>query len=263
MSYRKMKFISILIPTLLIGGFEFFRHSALLHSLSMEVGNYLITLLTLIISYAYATWMFRTIEKKNTRITNEREMRAIYEERERLAKELHDSIAQTLFLLKVHLKKGKTEEAGSLVNSIDTHLRQAIFNLRMNPSEQVNFSKRIQNWLEDWSIVSGIEIHVGLTIQEGYFTTSEEIQLFGIIQEAFTNIRKHSDANEVSIRLHTDGAGWEMVIDDNGVGFNLEDIRSNQYGLRMLKERAERLEAYLDIQTEINQGTKIMLRGKK
>lgn len=97
MSYRKMKFFSILIPTFLIGGFEFMRHSVFLHNLSMETGNYLITILTLVISYAFATWMFRTIERKNQRITTEREIGAIYEERERLARELHDSIAQTLF----------------------------------------------------------------------------------------------------------------------------------------------------------------------
>lgn len=263
MSYRKLKIISILIPTLLIGGFEFIRHSPLLHHLSMDIGNYLITLLTFLISYAFATWMFRTIETKNQRITNEREVRAIYEERERLAKELHDSIAQTLFLLKVHLKKGKVEEARPLVNSIDTQLRQAIFNLRMSPNEQVHFSNRIQNWLEDWSTVSGIDIIKNLHLKDAFFSPAAEVQLFGIIQEAFTNIRKHSNAKHVSFAFHTNNREWEMRIEDDGKGFDLSEARSHQYGMAMIMERAEHLQASIEIDTELNNGTKIIVRGVK
>jgi nitrate/nitrite-specific signal transduction histidine kinase len=258
-----MKLLTVLIPTLLIGGFEFFRHSVIHHHLSMETGNYLITILTLIISYTFASWMFKTIEMKNQRITKEKEIRAIYEERERLAKELHDGIAQTLFLLKVYLKKGKNEEANSLVNSIDTQLRQAIFNLRMNPADHVNFSNRIQNWLEDWITVSGIDIDSDIRLKGSYFTPAEEVQLFGIVQEAFINIRKHSESNAVIFKFHTRNNEWELIIEDNGRGFNINEIGSNQYGLAMLKERSEKLNCSLEIDTQVNRGTKISLRGIK
>lgn len=263
MSYRYLKLFTILIPTFLIGGFEFFRHSVILHQLSMEAGNYLITILTLFISYVFATWMFNTIEKKNERITKEREMRVIYEERERLAKELHDNIAQTLFLLRVHMKKGKYKEADSLVNSIDTQLRQAIFNLRMDPAEQIDFTNRIHNWLEEWSAVSGIDVQVTINLREKYFTPAEEIQLFGILQEAFTNIRKHSNAQSALFQLVRTNDGWEMKIEDDGSGFDLSEIRSNRYGIAMLKERAAKLKADLEIHTELSRGTSIRLRGDK
>ncbi|MEH7252843.1 ATP-binding protein [Neobacillus niacini] len=263
MSYRIMKLFTVLIPTFLIGGFEFFRHSVILHSLSMETGNYLITILTLIISYTFATWMFRAIEKKNQRLTKEREMRAIYEERERLAKELHDSIAQSLFLLKVYLKKEKTAEADSLVNSIDIQLRQAIFNLRIDPAEQVNFSHRIQNWLEDWTTVSGIDIDSDIRLKDSHFTPAEEVILFGVIQEAFINIRKHSEATSITFKFHTGFDEWELMIEDNGRGFNLNDVGSNRYGLAMLKEKAEKLNSSIKIETQMNRGTKIILRGNK
>jgi signal transduction histidine kinase len=263
LSYRIMKLFTVLIPTLLIGGFEFFRHSVIHHSLSMETGNYLITILTLIISYTFATWMFKAIEMKNQRLTKEREMRAIYEERERLAKELHDSIAQTLFLLKVYLKKGKNEEADFLINSIDTQLRQAIFNLRMDPSEQVNFSQRIQNWLEDWSTVSGIDIDSDIQLKDSYYTPAEEVILFGVIQEAFINIRKHSEATFINFKFHTGMDEWDLIIEDNGRGFNINNVGSNRYGLAMLKEKAEKLNSSIEIDTQVNRGTKIILRGTK
>jgi len=263
MSYRTLKIFSIIIPTLLIGGFEFIRHSTLLHKLSMTAGNYLITILTFMISFAFSTWMFHMIDQKNKKITKEKEMRAIYEERERLAKELHDSIAQTLFLLKVQLKKRKIDEAQALVNSIDTHVRQAIFNLRINPEEHVSFTERIENWLGDWSTVTGTDVKIDIQLPPSYFTAAEEVQLFGVIQEAFANIRKHSESTCVNFQFKTAQHHWEMSIEDNGKGFITGNVPSNKYGLSMLKERADRLNAVLDILSKENLGTKVILKGGK
>ncbi|WP_248736719.1 sensor histidine kinase [Neobacillus rhizosphaerae] len=261
MSFRTLKIISILLPPLLIGSFELIRHSVLLHNLSMETGNYLIILLTLVISYVFTSWMFKMMEEKNHRLATEREMRAVYEERERLAKELHDNIAQTLFLLKVNLKKGKINEASGLVNSIDANVRQAIYNLRVNPLEMISFPKRVENWLNEWSTVSGIETKVTIQLSEGYFNPSEEVQIFGIIQEAFTNIRKHSGAQTAVLLVQMIPHGWEMKIEDDGKGFSKNDRRPSQYGLIMLKERVEKMDAMLDIFSEINKGTKITVKG--
>lgn len=262
MSYRTLKLIAILIPPLLIGGFELIRHSTiLLNNLSMETGNYLIILLTLVVSYGFSTWMFKVIEEKNHRLTTEREMRAVYEERERLAKELHDNIAQTLFLLKVNLKKGKINEASGLVNSIEANVRQAIYNLRVNPLELITFPKRVENWLNEWGTVSGIETKVSIQLTEGYFTPSEEVQLFGIIQEAFMNIRKHSGAETAGLLFQIVPNGWEMIIEDDGKGFANNERKPNQYGLVMLKERVEKMNAVLHIASEKNHGTKIMVKG--
>lgn len=262
MSYRYLKLITILIPTILIGGFEFFRHSGLfLQDLSMETGNYFITILTFIVSYTFSSWMFRTIEDKNHRISTEREIRAIYEERERLAKELHDNIAQTLFLLKVNLKKGKLNDAQGLVNSIDSNLRQAIYNLRTNPSEHITLSARIENWLDDWNTVSGIDLKVSINVNEIHFSPAEKVQLFGLIQEAFTNIRKHSDAESASLYFHTYPNKWELLIEDNGKGFSANETPPNKYGLIMMKERINKIGATIDFSSVKNQGSRIIIKG--
>lgn len=263
MSYRYLKLFSILLPTILIGGFEFLRHGVFLEHLSMEAGNYVITLLTLIISCIYTLWMFRVIEVKNRRLTKEREVRAIYEERERLAKELHDSIAQSLFLMKVHLKKGKLQEAGNLTNSIDTQLRQAIFNLRLTPDEGMTLAKRIRHWIENWQAVAGIETEINIRLDEDFFTASEEVQLFGIIQEIFTNIQKHSAAPAASITLWNRDRDWELAIEDKGRGFAIDEVKSAHYGLAMVKERAAALSAVPDISSVAGTGTKFILKGKK
>jgi two-component system nitrate/nitrite sensor histidine kinase NarX len=229
----------------------------------MEAGNYIITILTLVISFLYANWMFKTIELKNQRNSAERELRAIYEERERLAKELHDSIAQSLFLLKVDLKKNKMQEAGAVVNSIDANLRQAIFNLRLKPEENRDFLGRMNSWIEQWSMVTGVETGINIEIGDCFFTPTEEFHLFGIIQEAFTNIRKHANASNACISLQVDGESWQLTIEDDGDGFAINQVQSQQYGLEMLEERVNKLGAFLDIISGEKLGTKILVKGVK
>lgn len=263
MSYRTLKIFTILIPTILIGGFEFIRHTILSHYLSMETGNYLITILTLIISYLFATWMFKTIKKKNQRITEERELSAMYEERERLAKELHDNIAQSLFLLKVDLKKGKLTEAGAVVNSIDANLRQAIFNLRIKPKEYCPFEARVESWVNEWNLTSGVETNIDMDIEEDFFSQTEEIQLFGIIQEAFTNIRKHANAQSAVLHLHAKNETWNLMIKDDGNGFSVNKVQSHHYGLVMIEERVNKLGAFLDIISGDKMGTTLVVKGVK
>lgn len=263
MSYRTLKIFTILIPTILIGGFEFIRHTIFSQYLSMQTGNYLITILTFIISYFFATWMFKTIQLKNQKITEERELRAIYEERERLAKELHDNIAQSLFLLKVDLKKGKLTEAGAVVNVIDTNLRQAIFNLRIKPKEHCPFAARVESWVNEWNLITGVETIINLDLEADYFSPTEEIQLFGIIQEAFTNIRKHANAKNAELHIETAKESWELLIKDDGSGFSVNKVQSHHYGLAMIEERVNQLGAFLDIISGENMGTTLVVKGVK
>lgn len=117
---RTLKWLTILLPTLLIGGFEYVRHDFLLDSLSMETGNLYITLLTLLMSFVFATWMFKRIARMNDTLAREQAKRAVYEERERLAEELHDNIAQVLFFLNVQLTKGQISEAREAVSRLTT-----------------------------------------------------------------------------------------------------------------------------------------------
>ncbi|MGE5702143.1 MAG: sensor histidine kinase [Clostridia bacterium] len=261
MTYRKLKGMTILLPPTIIGGFEFIRHDFLLRYLSMEAGNYYITILTLLLSYIFATWMFKKIERMNARLAEEQTQRAVYEERERLARELHDNIAQSLFLLNVKLKRQDLAEARNAVAEIDNNVRQAIFNLRSSPQEGVALSARIGKWLGEWSVLTGIEVATVMEGIDGFFTPAEEVQLFGIIQESFTNIRKHSGAKQAKILLRADGTNWKLWIADNGQGGSIPAEEARKYGLSMIQERADKLEAKLVIQQV--PGMQITLLGKK
>lgn len=265
MSLRVLKWLTIVLPPLLIGGFEFIRHEFLLSMLTMDAGNWVITILTLLLSFLFSTWMFRQIEQTNHRLAGERAARAVYEERERMAQELHDNIAQVLFFMNVQLSKGQIDEARSAVSELDHHVRQAIFNLRTDPSEGSDFITRLQVWLEEWSAISGISVDTHFESRAAAQAAKSEIALFSLIREAFTNIRKHSCAEQAAIHLLNadSNAGWELRITDNGRGFT-EDKGSagrQHWGLDYMRKSAKELGARLVIRAREPQGTEIIVSG--
>jgi len=262
MSLRTLKLLTILLPPLIIGGFEYIRHDFLLPYLSMEAGNFYITVLTLILSYLFGVWMFRNIERSNQTLAEEQYKRAVYEERERLAGELHDDLAQTLFFLNVKLKQGQLEEAKEAVADLDIHLRQAIFNLRTDPEDGTALQDRLHRWLHDWQLMTGIELTTDFRIAPDAFTPSEETQLFGIVQEAFTNIRKHSKAKSATIAIHAESAqsAWRMRIADDGVGLQHDSARPQRHGIPLMRKRANRLGADMEIDSPNGLGTQINIQ---
>ncbi len=258
MTYRLLQVLSVMLPTLLIGGFEYIRHNFLLPYMTMDAGNLYITLLTFVISFLFAVWMFRTIRSINEKLVEEQARRAVYEERERLARELHDGIAQSLFFLKVKLKQGKIDDALAAVSSIDHDVRQAIFNLRALPDEGSSLPQRLHKWLSQWSVHTGIEVSEEYQLFDDTFTAAEQVQLFGLIQEAFANIRKHANARHASLTIRSTPFGeWELLIKDDGCGIRYDQPNAHKYGLTMMKERASQLHAYFHISPVASGGTEL------
>ncbi|MEW9699748.1 sensor histidine kinase [Paenibacillus sp. SI8] len=263
MPLRTLKLFTIILPVFIIGGFEYIRHEFLLNYLTMEAGNFTITVITFLLSYLFASWMFQSIERTNEKLASGEARRAVYEERERLARELHDDLAQTLFFLNVKLKQGHLEEAKAAVSEIDISLRQAIFNLRTPPEDGSSLTQRIHKWLNDWQLVTGIELQANIEVAIDSFRPAEEVQLFGIIQEAFTNIRKHSMATSASISLDAHPEAWRLHITDNGCGLRRESVTSKKYGIDLMHKRAAELGASMELRSigneEAPSGTELIL----
>lgn len=267
MTMRKYKLFTVLVPVFIIGGFEYIRHEFLLRYLTMEAGNFTITVITLFLSYLFASWMFTSIERSNEKILRSEARRAVFEERERLARALHDDLAQTLFFLNVKLRQGAIEEAKAAVSEIDNSLRQAIFNLRTPPEEGTLFGQRIHTYLENWRLITGIDLKETVQINEDSFLPSEEVQLFGIIQEAFTNIRKHSMATDATFHLEAERDRWRLHITDNGCGLQLGSAKakakSTTYGIDLMQKRASELGATLALQSEKGSGMELIVQAER
>lgn len=103
--YRQIKWLILLLPTLTIALWEYVRHAFLLPYISMDMGNVLSPLLVFFVTLVFVRYLFSILEKMQEELRQEKEKKAALIEREKLARELHDGIAQSLFLLSVKMNK--------------------------------------------------------------------------------------------------------------------------------------------------------------
>jgi len=201
------------------------------------------------------------------------EYKAVIQERSRLAREIHDGLAQTLAYLKLqvsqmnnYLTRGDNARLKDALRSslnalteayLDT--RQAIDNLRLKPEEG------LEHWLSqvaaDFRQISQVETRVSIVEEPVNLAPEIQAQMIRVVQEALTNVRKHAQASQVSIILREWQGDYLLEIIDNGRGFLPDDIPGlSQYGLRGMRERAEMIGADFQIISQPNQGTTVRLR---
>lgn len=207
---------------------------------------------------------------ENERRRLETEYRAVVQERMRLAREIHDSLAQTLAYLKLTSAQMQSQLAqGDLARLAKTlqhshealseaylETRQAIDNLRLTPEQDIQsmLSQIIQNFEQ----ISGLKVNLTIPDRLPQINPEVQAQLVRIIQEAFNNIRKHSQATKVWINVHEWNDQIVFDLTDDGIGFSAEDVPDvSQHGLRGMRERVELIGAEFQITSQSGRGTAI------
>jgi signal transduction histidine kinase len=210
----------------------------------MELGNWLSPVIIFLITITLLTPLFRAYDRLQQELKRERETKQLMAERERIARELHDGIAQTLFLSSVQVERLKSiaphAEWSELLHSlhhIQEYVRRSIHTLK---SENLpSISGQLHQLIEQFRLDTGIIIHYKAHFQEGNFTQKEKWEIIACAKEALTNIHKHAHATEVTMSLTTHANDWELMVQDNGLGYDTEKLNSPDcFGLRMMRERA-------------------------
>lgn len=199
---------------------------------------------------------------------------AILEERDRLAREMHDSLGQVLGFVNLKAKvaedliaRGRASDAGdelgqmrAAVQGAYEDVRQAILSLRTAPKGD-GLVATLRGYLERFREQTGL--NVTFEAADGvHLAPAVEAQVVRIVQEALANVRKHAQATAVRIRFDHDGGGTNVTVADNGRGFDLAEVEAAQgmrFGLLTMRERAESVGASLTITTAPGQGTKVDL----
>ena len=214
----------------------------------------------------------RSIEVKNRELAALDKAMAISEERNLLAQELHDSIAQSLAFLNIQiqmlqedLEKNRTADALKGVTQIREgvqesyeHVRELLLHFRVR-IDSTDLQAAICSALEKFEKQTGIKTHFELRGKLPDFLPEQVLQIMHIVQEALSNIRKHAHASQVKILIN---AADRCVIDinDNGAGFDVEhDAGENHVGLRIMRERAQKIGAELIFASDSTKGTHISL----
>jgi two-component system nitrate/nitrite sensor histidine kinase NarX len=218
------------------------------------------------------------IAVRTARLHEAEEQWTIHAERDRIARELHDSLAQVLGVIHLQLRAlehrakdeaslALAEELSDLAGTADEayqDVREAILGLRETVREDGGLEGSLREYLRKYSRQTGI---VATLSCEGDTRRSlsprSEVQLLRVVQEALTNTRKHADAGRVAVTIDCLPAGTTLTIEDDGVGFDPASVTGSMdggFGLASMRERVSQIGGRLDVHTAPNEGTRITVR---
>ncbi len=238
--------------------------------------------LSLLIVYTLFSFVCAMVPYRiNLNIRRRIERDAIIEERRRIAREMHDGVAQSLSYL--NMKTKLVSDSVSSQNTIQalnelTDIRKVVRDTYEDIRESIDqLSTEIRNvpiipalanYTRDFGTNNGIKVRFEVLRGFPKLAPTAELQLLRIAQELLTNVRKHSQATEVGIKLENSRQEVQMIVKDNGQGFVLADLEKSPpgyHGLNIIKERAEGLGGTIDITTAPGAGTevKIILPAEK
>ncbi len=195
-------------------------------------------------------------------------------ERNRLALELHDAVSQKLFSVVLTAEAASTlldhdadaaraqvDRVGELAREALDELRSLIGELRPADLERDGLAGALRKHVEALRPLHDAEIALELSDSATTGDPDRDRDLLRIAQEAVQNALRHSAARRVSVRLGDGGGGFELVVADDGIGFDPKapELRSRRLGLTSMEERAERIGARLEVASEPGTGTTVRL----
>jgi signal transduction histidine kinase len=212
---------------------------------------------------------------ENARLYERSRELSVIEERNRLARELHDSVIQMLFSISLTAEavtdlidrspsqaKTQAETLRDLAREASQEMRSLIFELRPAELESDGLLPTLRKHIDVVWRVSHKEIELR---DEGYVCQplALEKELFRIVQEALNNAVKHSEASHIAVSLGIDEGQVAIAVEDNGVGFNPDDplIRTRRLGLTTMAERTEALGGRMRIKSKRGKGTRVLVEA--
>ena len=213
----------------------------------------------------------------NARLHRQVRALAITEERERIAREMHDSLAQVLGYVNTKAQAaqeligaGQPERASAQVGQLAeaaraayVDVRENILALRTSASADRPLEDALREYATSWQEQSGVATHVSLQMPGSRLGGTGEVQLMRIIQEALANVRKHAGASQARISVAEIDGVVEAVVEDNGAGFEPGALARSafpRFGLATMRERAEAVGGTLAVESTPGSGTRVIAR---
>ncbi len=212
----------------------------------------------------------------NARLRESEHQGAIVAERERIAREMHDSLAQVLGVSHLRLRALGTRpqvigapqvatelaELADLTEEAYRDVREAILGLREASHVDRGLIESLHAYLEKYSQQSGVKATLEASLERDLaLPPRSEVQVIRVIQEALTNVRKHSGAASATVRISDDDAGVSNVVEDDGHGVDQTGTllgRDTGFGLHTMRERMELIGGTLTIDAAPGQGTRVV-----
>ncbi len=200
------------------------------------------------------------------------------EERARIARELHDTVAQDLrycITLSDKIEDKNNQELGQRISSLLekslSNVRSMSYNLAPPDVIRNDISANVMNLAQNFKESSDVEIRFTMPekLDTSFLSEEENLNLYRIVQESLINIRKHADATEVTVLLRNENGeepeGLYIFISDDGKGFNVSEVSNSRgsdgshFGIVGMKERSEFIGAKIDFDSHPGEGTQISI----
>ncbi len=210
---------------------------------------------------------------ENLRLNALEKEAAVSQERIYLARELHDSIAQSLAFIKIQVqlmrdavRSGNPDAIQEILEEIDTGVRESYGDVRellihfRTRANTEDIEPALATTLRKFEHQSGVKTSLSIKGRGIPLFPDSQIQVLHIVQEALSNVRKHAHASHVSLDVQQQPA-WRFEVRDDGVGFNLDEDRPDEthVGLRIMRERAQLIGANLELISSPGHGSSIIL----
>ena len=219
--------------------------------------------------------MFGVVAAANLMARIERTRRSVVaaqQERSRIAREIHDGIAQSIYMLGLHLetcvelaqqrREGVTERLEGLVAMAKQTLlevRHYIFDLKPYLAGEKGLIDMVESQLSEFNKVSGVQVTLNTTGTDHQVAVPVATSLYRVTQEALANTLKHARAGHVNVLLAFAPDAVELTVEDDGQGFDSSDP-GRGFGLENMRERAEESGGSLELQSTPGQGTRVVFR---
>ncbi len=209
---------------------------------------------------------------QNAQLYEQAQHAAAVEERQRLARELHDAVTQTLFSSSLIAEvlprlwerdpgeaRRRLEELRQLTRGALAEMRTLLLELRPAALIEVPLGDLLRQLCDAFTGRSRVP---ALCTVQGQTRLPPEVQvvLYRVVQEALNNIAKHARAQHAEVLLHCSAETVELTVRDDGCGFDLQGVPANHLGLRIMRERAAAIGARLEVESRPEHGTLVRVR---
>jgi nitrate/nitrite-specific signal transduction histidine kinase len=218
------------------------------------------------------------VAMENARLYNQVQDMAVLEERDRIAREMHDGLGQVLGFLNLKarmvgdlLDSGQgaeahreVEEMRKVTRDAYEEVRQGILGLRAKVSPEASLISMLEDYVEGFRHQSGIPVEITVADEAATrFPPGVAVQMVRVIQEALANVRKHAQAGKVFVRFIAEGNEAQIEVEDDGIGFDPTAFDGHDrwhFGLQTMQERAESVGGSLRVDSAPGRGTRVVVK---
>jgi signal transduction histidine kinase len=269
-----LRVLAILLPSLFIIAMEVVLLLVEADELFTETGEHVLA--TVVLSMAaipFSIWIFRRFADLHEQLAARDQEIATIEERERIARELHDDLGQLLGFLTAKIQAARellatdrTELAAreladleTAARSLSEQVRESILGLRTSAGPERPLGQALETYTAEFGIQAGLDAsYVGDTTAGDDLPAAARYQLLRIAQEALSNARQHAEARAVTVTLAERDHTLTLEVHDDGSGFDPEAAASSgRFGLKTMAERARAIGGSLDVRSSAD-GTTVV-----